>query len=267
MSHVQEFGTIPVLLQRLLEVLSDPDLSLEAIARVAATDQALAARLLKTANSSFFGFSRRVASLQHALVLLGLKTAKGLLLGITLFDQRGGMEGLWAHSVGTATVAAVIARRQARTDQAEVFAAGLLHDIGKVFLISKFSDEYHRALALTKEKGALIVDAEREIFGTTHAEAAAWALERWQLPDQLIEPIRWHHEPLQSVLWHTTTDVVHVSDILIRGRMFGFGGDNLVPLIDTAVREQLQLSAAEIEAILSESEGPLKDAKSFLSFP
>jgi HD-like signal output (HDOD) protein len=267
MRHVQEFGTIPALLKRLLEVLGNPYLSLEEIAAVVSKDQVLAGQLLKTANSAFFGFTSRVASIKQALLLLGVNAAKGLLLGVSLFHHVRGIEGLWAHSVGTASVAAVIARRQALTDHAEVFAAGLLHDVGKVFLVAKFSPEYRRALSLAQERGTLIVDAEREIFDATHTEAAAWALEHWHLPSQLIEPIRYHHEPSLATMWCTETAVVHVADILTRARGFGSGGDALVPLIDQMVWAQLHLSTAEVEAILAESEAPLKEAQSFLSFP
>ncbi len=267
MRHVQEFRTIPIMLQRLLEALGNPCLSLEDIAAFVSKDQALAARLLKTANSPFFGLARKVSSLKQALVLLGINAAKGLLLGVTLFHDLRGMEGLWAHSVGCASVAAVMARRQALTDHAEVFAAGLLHDVGKVFLVAKFPHEYRRALNLSQERGTLIVDAEREIFDATHAEAAGWALENWHLPAQLIEPIRYHHEPSLATMWCAEAAVVHVSDILTRARGFGSGGDALVPLIDETVWKQLRLSDTEIEANLAESEQSLKEAKSFLSFP
>ena len=267
MRHVQEFRTIPVLLKRLLEALGNPCLSLGDIAAFVSKDQALAARLLKTANSPFFGMSRKISSIQQALVLLGINTAKSLLLGVTLFHNLRGMEGLWAHSVGTASVAAVMARRQALANHAEVFTAGLLHDVGKVFLAAKFPPEYRRALSLTQERGTLIVDAERETFDATHAEAASWALEHWHLPAQLIQAIRYHHEPFFATMWCTETAVVHVADILTRARGFGSGGDALVPLIDNTVWKQLRLSKAEIEAILSESEETLEEAKSFLSFP
>ncbi|MCG6535633.1 MAG: HDOD domain-containing protein, partial [Syntrophales bacterium LBB04] len=123
MWHVQEFRTIPVLLNRLLEALENPRLSLEDVAAVVSKDQALAARLLKTANSPFFGFSRKVTSIKQALLLLGINAAKGLLLGVSLFHDVRGIEGLWAHSVGTATVAAIMAPRHVLTDQAELLAA------------------------------------------------------------------------------------------------------------------------------------------------
>jgi HD-like signal output (HDOD) protein len=89
----------------------------------------------------------------------------------------------------------MIAQRQGLTGQGELFVAGLLHDIGKVLLYVKFPQDYRRALALATDSGVLIVDAEREVFDSNHAEIASWVLERWYLPPQLIEAIKYHHEP------------------------------------------------------------------------
>ena len=256
---------MPAVVKKLLEVLENPRLSLRDIATVVSKDQILTARLLRTANSPFFGFFHRVATIQQALVLLGLNTAKALLLGASFFRHVRGIEGLWAHSVGTAVVTRVIAQRYALPEREELFVAGLLHDIGKVFLYAKFPQDYQRALTLASERGVLIVDAEREVFHSTHAEVAGWALERWCLPSQLVEAIRYHHEPFLATTWCTETAVVHVSDIVVRAQGYGSGGDALVPLIDETVRARLNLSGTVIKVLLSESEEPLREAQGFLS--
>jgi HD-like signal output (HDOD) protein len=93
MHQVEEFRTMPAVVKRLLEVLENPKLSLEDIAAVVSKDQILTARLLKTANSPYFGFIHRVATIRQALLLLGLNTAKALLLGVSLFRHVRGMEG------------------------------------------------------------------------------------------------------------------------------------------------------------------------------
>jgi putative nucleotidyltransferase with HDIG domain len=265
MRHVEEFRTIPAVVKKFLEVLENPRLSLEDIATIVSKDQMLTARLLKTVNSPFFGFIYRVATIRQALLLLGLNTAKALLLGVSLFRHVRGMEGLWAHSVGTAILAEMVARRHGLIEQGELFVAGLLHDIGKVFLSVKFPQEYRRALLLAREKGALIVDAEREVFDATHAEIAGWALERWYLPSQLIEAIKYHHEPSLAPTWSTQTAVVHISDIVARAQGYGSGGDALVPLVDDAARLRLNLSEAGINALIADSQDPFREAEGFLS--
>jgi HD-like signal output (HDOD) protein len=266
MRHVPELRTMPAVVKRLFEMLDDPRLSVDDIAACVSNDQVLAAHLLKLANSPFFGFCSRVTSIQQALVLLGVNMAKAFLLGVSLFRHVRGLGGLWHHSVGTAIVTGVITQRQAIKEQGECFVAGLLHDIGKVFLLMKFPDAYQHVLALVKEKAVLIVDAEMEIFNCTHAEIGSWVLERWSLPCQLVEAIRYHHQPSLADKWFTETALVHVADALIRTRGFGSGGDVLVPLIDGTVSTRLGLSEIEIAAILSDSEDLLREAEGFLSY-
>src|SRR5512135_721504 len=265
MAHVQELSTIPATIKKILEVLDNPQLSLNEIASVVSKDQVLAAHLLKTANSAYFGFGGRVRSIVQALLLLGLRVAKALLLGAFVFRFARGMEGLWAHSVGTAILAGMIGHRQALEDERHLFVAGLLHDIGKVFLTLKFPEEFRGALALAHTKGTLIVHAEEDVFQMNHAEVAGWVLERWHLPGRLIEPIRYHHEPALAVKQPTETAVIHLSDILTRARGFGSAGDPLVPLIDKSAWARLDLSTEELLAILSESDQVLREAEGFLS--
>jgi putative nucleotidyltransferase with HDIG domain len=150
-------------------------------------------------------------------------------------------------------------------DEGCLFVAGLLHDIGKVFLNLKFPEEFRSALALAHREGTLIAHAEEDVFQMNHAEVAARVTERWHLSDRLIEPIRYHHEPSLALKQSTETVVIHLSDILTRARGFGSGGDALVPLIDRSVWARLDLSTEEIMAILSESDAALREAGGFLS--
>ena len=110
-----------------------------------------------------------------------------------------------------------------------------------------------------------IIDTEKEVFDTTHAEVAGWVLERWHLSPRLIEPIRYHHEPSLAKKQSAGTAVVHFSDVLTRALGFGSGGDALVPRIDERVWARLNLSRAEIKDILWESEELMQEAEYFLA--
>jgi putative nucleotidyltransferase with HDIG domain len=263
--HVQGLPTIPVMLKKLLVAFNDPRLSLNDIAGFVSTDPALTGSLLKAVNSPLFGFSGRVTSITQALLLLGLNAAKGLLLGVAVFGLAKGLEGLWAHSVGTGIVARITARQQALGEPEELFVAGLLHDIGKILLYVKFPDEYRHALALARAEKAFIGDVEKQTFSSTHAEVAGWVLERWHLPPRLIEPIRHHHQPSLAKKTAAETAIVHFSDILTRARGFGSGGDALVPPVDEKVWARLNLSKGDIKAILCESEKLMQEGESFLN--
>jgi HD-like signal output (HDOD) protein len=142
--------------------------------------------------------------------------------------------------------------------------AGLLHDIGKVFLSLKFPDLYGHVIAEAGARGIFIAEAERASFGVTHAEVEAWVGRKWNFPLSLIEQMAYHHNPGLSKHYGLHTAIIHFSDILIRGRGFGFGGDRLVPSVNEAAWRLLDLSDADIREILIEMEDVLEQTEDLL---
>jgi putative nucleotidyltransferase with HDIG domain len=265
MQYLDELSTLPVVVMKLLQIFDNPNLSLSDIAAFVSRDPALTARLLQVVNSPFFGFKGRIGSIAQALLLLGLNQAKGLLLGMRVSGLMREMEGLWAHSIGTAIVAQITARKKGLREDGELFVTGLLHDIGKVFMYLNFPDEYRYAIELAYDRRTLILDPEQKLFQSTHAEVAGSVLEGWHLPRHFVEPIRYHHKPSLAKGWPKETALIHFSDILTRARGFGSGGDSLVPAVDETAWARLNMSRAEIKAILWESEPFMHEARSFLA--
>jgi HD-like signal output (HDOD) protein len=253
------------MVRKLLEIFDNPGLSLKDIGEFVSNDPVLVTQLLKAVNSPLFGFTGRVTSITQALLLLGLDAAKGLLLGVEISGLAKGMEELWAHSVGTAIVARVTAQKVGLKETEELFVAGLIHDIGKVLLNLKFPEEYGRALTLARSGEAFIIETEKKIFDTTHAEVAGWVLERWRLSSRLTEPITFHHEPALAKRRSTGVAVIHFSDMLTCALGFGSGGNAHVPRIDEKAWTRLDLSSGVIKDILWESEELLHEAESFLA--
>jgi putative nucleotidyltransferase with HDIG domain len=266
--QIEQMGalpTIPAVVRKLLEVLENPKVSLAEIATIIAQDPVLAAKILKVVNSPIYGFPGRISSLTQALLLLGLNVARGLLLGVSVLDiMQRSIVGLWEHSVGCAIAARIIARRKGLKDAEEVSVAGLLHDIGKVFLSLKFPDIYGDVIAQAGARAIFIAEAERESFGVTHAEVEAWIGRKWNFPQNLVEQMAYHHNPGLSKQYSFQTAIIHFSDILVKGRGFGFGGDNLVPSVNETAWQLLDLSDADIREILIEMEDVLEQTEDLL---
>lgn len=259
--QIDTIPTIPSALQKLLKVIENPKAQLNEISDCILSDPVLTTRVLKMINSPIYGFPGRISSLTQALILLGLNVVRGMLLGVSVFDaMEKAMRGLWKHSMGCAVVARIVAKKSGVSEPEEVAVAALLHDIGKVILSLKFPDEYARVMKETESSEKFIVEVEKEIFTITHAEAGAWIARKWNFPRNLVESIAYHHKPHLSKNAPLQSAIVHFSDIILRARGYGFGGDIFVPNIHPVAWKTLNLDADDIKGILNDIEEPLEMA-------
>jgi len=132
-----------------------------------------------------------------------------------------------------------------------------------VIIRLNFGDDYRLLLALIEEKDISMIEAERELLGTDHAEVGAWLAKSWFLPEKLIEPIACHHDIGVSQAHQIKASVVHFADILIKASAFGFSGDDLVPRIHPVAWEKLGMNDSILAEIVEELEDKLVDTKNF----
>jgi putative nucleotidyltransferase with HDIG domain len=162
-------------------------------------DQALTARLLRLANSAFFGQARKVSTIPRAVLLLGFSTVRNLALGVKVWDTLGTgvsrkeLEALWAHSVQVAALARTIARTQRQVNPDEAFTTGLLHDVGQLVLALRFKELYWDTVRKSTSTEHL-TGLEQSTLGVEHAEVGSWLLEAWNLPAVMVEAVRRHHD-------------------------------------------------------------------------
>ena len=199
-NRIGDLPSVPAIAATVIALVEDPNASAEDLRAVIERDPALAARILKVANSSLFGFSRRIETLRHAIALLGFRTVKNLVLGASMkevFKRFGLTERLlWEHATRAGAVAARLSEHPGvDVDREEAFTVGLLHDLGKIALNNAAPEEYSRVVARVYNDGVGFVVAEREIFGFDHAELGALVAEKWRLPPRLETAIRLHHTP------------------------------------------------------------------------
>ena len=260
--NINTLPTVPGVLKRLSVVIEKPRITLVEISAFISNDPALTTKVLKMVNSAIYGFPGRIASVSHATMLLGLNVIKGLLLGVSVFElMQKTMNGLYEHSLGCAIASRIIAQKKGVKEPEEVSVAGLLHDIGKVILALEYPKEYQAAMNEAQEKRISIFDAEKNQFNATHANVGSWLAEKWRFPRNLIDVIEFHHRPALSKNAPLETAVVHMADLLVRARGFGFAGDNFVPEVNTIAYELLKLSESDIKDVLRELEDNMESAE------
>lgn len=250
---LKNLPTLPGMIDKISRAVESKRFSAADIGKLISRDQVLTAKVLKLANSAFFGFSRKVGSLTQALVLLGFDVVKGLILTSSVFDlMKNKGEDLWRHSMGVATAATIIAVQADMPDAEEASLAGLLHDLGKVVIRVHMPDDSASINELVEVEGLALRDAEREVLGFNHTQVGQWLAESWKLPDELAEPIHWHHKPEGSRKAPQMTAAVHLADCLVRGFGYGDGGDPWVPPLERFALNQLGLNSQKLETIVDE---------------
>jgi putative nucleotidyltransferase with HDIG domain len=213
----KDLPTIPVLLVHILAVVDGERSSVRDLVEVMQRDQALTARVLRLANSSFFGCAREVASLSRAVMLLGFNAVRNLALGVKIWDTlRSGttfsVAALWEHSALVATAAKLIAQKTRAAEPEAAFTAGLLHDVGRVVLRLRFASTYDR---MTGHAELSLTEQEQAAFGVDHAQAGAWLAEAWQLPEWIGLAAAQHHAPLAPGAELAAPDVVNLGNRLV----------------------------------------------------
>jgi len=261
--NTSSLPTLPGIISKLNSLSENDKSSVQEMARLVSSDQVLSARILKLANSPSYGFYR-VSTISNAMILLGVNVVKSLALSSSIFEiMEKNSVGLWEHSLGAGVAANIISRRLKLPECEEISTAALLHDIGKVIIRLNFGDDYRQLLELIEKKEIPMLEAERGLLGTDHAEVGAWLAKGWFLPDKLIEPIACHHDVAAATSQQTKAAVVHFADILVKASGFGFSGDDFVPCIQPIAWEKLGMTEAILTEIVEELEDKLVDTKNF----
>ncbi len=190
---------IPYVMSQVMQALDNPDISAPALAAVIEKDQALTGRVLTVANSPFYGFARRISTIDLAIVVLGTNAIREIVISLLVskfFIKRVNnfdVKGFWHYSVFCGACARVLARKLGYRLAGEAFVAGLMHDIGIVILTQYFSREYAKIVSIQSKYNLPMVEAEKKVLRGTHGDLGVWIAERWNLPGQLCDAILYHH--------------------------------------------------------------------------
>ena len=257
-SRIDELPTLPAMLPKLLNLMEGNSASASDVTDVISHDPALASKILKVANSAYYGFSQKITSLEKVVPLLGFNMVRSLALSISIINNlpsgnklpHFSHEGLWLHSLAVAILMQEFRKKAEKEDERDyLFVVGLLHDIGKIILNHFFSELFQKALEDVKShEDTGLYMAECRVIGLDHGQVGAMLLARWRLPASITNPIDVHHQT--EIPEGTRTDdviMLRISDALAQELELGETGNPKAPKLPEVDIEVLDVTEKELE--------------------
>ena len=219
--NVIHLPALPTIAMEIIGIIENPKTDVQTLSNLISKDQVLASKVLKIANSPFYGYSKTISTLDFAIVILGFDTLKDAVLSVALVSHLSkntskdfNVNSFWNHSIATSIIARELAKHFKLKTHAESFVAGLIHDLGILILNQYFKNEFEEVVNIVKFEDVPITVAEQKIFGVTHDEVGSWLAQKWNFPKILIEAMRFHHNPTLAVIDKYLSTVVHFAEVL-----------------------------------------------------
>lgn len=273
--EVHDLPTLPVVMGRILETLADERSSASDLTELLEQDHAISARVLRLANSAFYGLRQQVDSIRRSVVVLGFNEVRNLALATSVFDTFAKRqqfafdpEDFWMHSFGAAKAAQLLTNEPCRVESSEAcFTAALVHDIGKYVLALLLKARYKEILKEADQSGRPIRDVEVEKLGVSHNWVGRWLADKWRFPPLIVSAIgNLHQATTYSAADKDAVAVVALADLLSMRAGFGFAGDREDSLLERQLLGILGLTREHLEDTVGQLR-PLRDeTHQFLSY-
>jgi putative nucleotidyltransferase with HDIG domain len=273
LTRFKDLPTLPDVVARVMQIVSNPLTTAEDLNQVISLDHALTFKVLRLANSAYYGFPKEITNITQAVTILGFNTIRNLALSVSVHkmmfvEREKGLfsyRDFWKHCVAVAVCSRVLARRVGYKSEENAFTAGLLHDIGKSLLERVDHAAFIACIEASREGKRPLWEVEQERLGVDHAALGGRLAEIWNLPSDLRNAIEKHHLPGQGAVDPLVASV-HAADMLCRQQGLGMDGDFGPFEIAPAAMKLLRLDDKAIKDVLVELEQRLKEAEEFLKF-
>ena len=222
LGSVGSLPTLPDVVLRITELVNNPNSSMRQIESVIEVDPVLSSTVLKVVNSSFYGMAQEISALRLALVILGIKEIKNLVLSLSIFRlfSEGSISSdfdikkFWHHSATAGQIAKSLSKKLNLQFAGEEFVGGVIHDIGKIELFKTIKDEEYEVMLHARKNSIDLYESELEAFGFHHGHVGGWLGEQWHLPKKLIAAIVYHNTPQETEEHHQLVGVVSLASAL-----------------------------------------------------
>ena len=226
--EIKQLVSLPTVCLKVNQMVDDESCSASDIGKVISNDVSLSARLLKIANSAFYGYPSKIETISRAVTIIGGTELRALVLATAAIEtfenipiDVASMDSFWRHSLQTGIVSRLIAKKCKISHGEQMFVAGLLHDIGHLVLFQKYpeleKDVLVNAILKDKETHA----EENNVFGFDHAYLGGELLKDWGLPSSLVVPVKYHHQPASAEEHKPEAAIVHIANIVAKNYQLG----------------------------------------------
>lgn len=221
LADIDTLPTLPAIVGQVMQTIADPQSSAQDLMEVINPDQALTVKILKIANSAFYGRVRKTGTLEQALIVLGFEEVRNLVVSMAVFNNFRRLNApplfevgkFWEHSFVCGLAARIIAE-ELKLPGGELFVAGLIHDIGKLAICMVVPQVFCKVLEADESKDLKTSVAEQHLLGVTHAEVGAVLAKRWMFPGDLVAGIGFHHRPAAGPAKTPYQMIVHLADLI-----------------------------------------------------
>lgn len=259
LKQVKDLPALPHVILKVVKMAARPEVSAREIGQVIAQDPSFCVRLLKLANSSYYGLPQTVSTITDAVAMLGHDSVRNMALvaatqevlysAISGYDLEAG--DLWRHSLACAYAAEMLAVHCRYPESEEAFVAGLLHDVGKVIIGMHVDRAIPRIQTYMAKHSCTFIEAERAVLSFDHAEVGGRIASHWNLPSNLVQAISWHHQPVRNGKLFPLAGITHIANGLCLMAGIGLGADGLCSSIDPIAYAALNLDDATVDEIMA----------------
>ncbi|HHJ12981.1 MAG TPA: HDOD domain-containing protein [Gammaproteobacteria bacterium] len=264
LEDVEGLVSPPDVCLKMFELIQSPTSGADDIAGLVSVDPNLTTRVLRLANSAFYRFRRKIDTVSRAVTVIGTAELYQLVLSISAVKSFSGianelvrMETFWRHSVYTGLMARALAIRANVLHPERLFVAGMMHDIGALVLYHQRPHVMQELLLIADGDEQLLYTAEMDRFGFSHATVAARLMENWQLPDELIDAIAWHHAPGQAAGNGIEARILYLAEHMVNASEQGnfMGTPKEETHMPGAMLEEVEVSEDELFFAFEEAAG------------
>lgn len=275
LAKIGDIATLPEVTIKIIEIVEDPKSTARDLHEVIKKDPALSVKVLKVVNSAFYGLPGQVASVDRAIILLGLSAVKNLAIAASIarlfkgnrISEQFSASDLWRHSVAVSVAARYLAKCSPRPVMAdEIFVAGLIHDIGTLVERQACPDEFAEVITRCEKPGMDFLQCERQVIGADHQAFGVGLTTKWKFPRHLRAAVGFHHNPeaLSAELRNMAT-LIQLADVLCCQEKIGFYLTNQNGTVTEEMLDTLSITQEQVDELRNTLEDQVSEAETTLT--